>query len=166
MTDLAVIKATFCDFRIVKGRKQAQLVFELPLEMAQDAITKLGMPKPSDPAWCAIALLNVEAAAQPSTDKSAAARERYRQMPEWQQALTRAVLLCKDEQFQNWLARKQRRGLNWGDLDREQVTGDWLKRELGAESRKEIAVDPVIYRAFIALETAYKQATGQMAEPR
>lgn len=167
MSDLAVIKATFCDFRIVKGRKQAQLVFELPLEMAQDAITKLGMPKPSDPSWCAIALLDLSAPEpEPDTSRSDRAKEHYRQTDEMDRARIRAVAMCKDEKFQDWLTAKQRRGRNRAGLDMEAVTVDGLKRELAIDSRREIGVDPVIYRAFLALETSYRQAIGLAAEVR
>lgn len=168
MTDLAVIQATFCDFRIVKGRKQAQLVFELPLEMAQDAITKLGMPQPSDPAWCAIALLNREAAAPPSPDKSAAARERgkeqYRQKDAMEQAAVRAVLLCKDKTFQQWMA--ELRDASWHATKGEEYCSAQMRNYLEIASRRDIGSNDRAYQAFLALETQFKMDAGQMAERR
>lgn len=165
--NLAVIRATFSDFRIVKGRKQAQLIFELPLEQAQDAVLKLGMPNPSEPAWCAIALLDMAKTQEPqSSAKSEAAKKAYRDMPEWKKAATRCVMLCKDGRFQDWLRDKQRRGRNWSNLDREQVTAGCLKDQLRIESRSEIATDERAYQAFIALEQEFRMATGQAAEVR
>lgn len=57
----AAFKATFSDWRTVKGRKQLQLIFEVPLEQQEQVLTMLGAPSPSDPAWCGIALLDKKA---------------------------------------------------------------------------------------------------------
>jgi hypothetical protein len=47
MSDVAAIKATFSDFRLIKGRKQAQLVLEVPIEQADNALAALGgIPQP------------------------------------------------------------------------------------------------------------------------
>lgn len=99
-------------------------------------------------------------------DKSAA-KERYRMQDQMQQAVTRAALLCKEAAFQDWLRDRQRRGRNWAGLDRESVTANGLKIELGCiGSRSEIAGDDAVYQRFLALETQYKRDTGQMAEQR
>jgi hypothetical protein len=59
MSAPAAIKATFADFKIVKTRKLAQFVFELPIEMADDALTALGgLPRSDAERWAAIALLD------------------------------------------------------------------------------------------------------------
>ena len=57
----AAIKATFSDFRIVKTRKLAQLIFETPIENADEALAILGgLPRSDKEAWCGIARLGVE----------------------------------------------------------------------------------------------------------
>lgn len=60
MTDEpAAIKATFSDFRLIKGRKQAQLVLEIPIEEADNALAALGgIPQPQSDHWVAVARLN------------------------------------------------------------------------------------------------------------
>ncbi len=55
----AAFRATYSDWRIVKGRKVVQVVFELPLESADEAYQVLGgMPIAAHEAWCAIARLD------------------------------------------------------------------------------------------------------------
>ena len=57
----AAIKATFVDLKSSKGRKVAQLWFEIPLEQVDDALNALGgWPMPDREVWCGIARLSVE----------------------------------------------------------------------------------------------------------
>ena len=64
MTDQAVIQATFSDWRTVKGRKQLQLIFEVPLERQAEVLNMLGAPMPEAEIWCAIARLETRARGQ------------------------------------------------------------------------------------------------------
>ena len=103
--------------------------------------------------------------------KSEAAKDRYRSMPEWEKAATRAVMLCKDEKFWGWI-RVHHSGGWFGALaevksgDYEAVAALWLGTQLNIKSRRDIATDKRAYDNFIALEIAYRTYTGQMAEPR
>jgi hypothetical protein len=67
MTDQpAAIQATFADFRLIKGRKQAQLVLEIPIEEADNALAVLGgIPQPQSDCWVAVARLNGVAKPEP-----------------------------------------------------------------------------------------------------
>jgi hypothetical protein len=70
MTDqpaaIQAIQATFADFRLIKGRKQAQLVLEIPIEEADKALAVLGgIPQPQSDCWVAVARLNGVAKPQP-----------------------------------------------------------------------------------------------------
>lgn len=59
MTDEpAAIKAVFADWRTVKGRKQLQLIFEVPLEQQGLVLKMLGAPMPDRHIPVAIALLD------------------------------------------------------------------------------------------------------------
>lgn len=164
MTEPAAIDGAYADFKLVKTRSVCQLVIEIPIERAEEAIRKFGIPQPGKEVPVAIALLNIEAAAQPSPDKSAAAKERYRQMPEWQKAQMRSAMLCRDRDFQVWLMGRSVMGQEWEAATL--ATAKALRDRLGVKSRAEIATDKTVYDAFIAVETAYKQATGQFAEQR
>jgi predicted metalloenzyme YecM len=47
MTDAAVTQGTFADFRLIKGRKVCQIVIEVPIEQADQALAALGgLPQP------------------------------------------------------------------------------------------------------------------------
>jgi hypothetical protein len=60
MTAPAAIRGTFADFRLIKGRKVAQLVCEIPIEEADEALRVLGgLPQPASERWLALAPLNI-----------------------------------------------------------------------------------------------------------
>ena len=49
------IEATFCDVRAIAGRKVMKLVMEVPIEMRNAVLERLGgYPDPSNPQWCVI----------------------------------------------------------------------------------------------------------------
>jgi hypothetical protein len=61
MNKPAAFRASFSDFKLVKTRKMAQLIFEVPLEAVDEAYKVLGgMPNPSEERWFAIAPLKTE----------------------------------------------------------------------------------------------------------
>lgn len=139
MTD-AAIKATFADFRIIKGRKVAQLVLEVPLENADAALDVLGgVPMPDRERWCAIARLTDEAARKPD------ARERYALASEGEQAVVRSNLLCGDADFRRWC----------GALHAEQA-GHYIRSICKVESRSELATNPEALQRFLDLEARFK----------
>lgn len=208
MADLAAIKATFSEWRMVKTRKTMQLIFEVPLEQGEHVLHVLGMPMPDTEKWCAIALLRApdntgstaphpagreptkareevvphsEHNSLPGRDNapppanlerrgqlSEQAKERYRQAPEWQKAAMRASILCGDPQFQQWI--RDQAGKPWmkglAERDVTAAAAYKLRGLLGITSRSEIGNNEDVYKRFIALETEYRQATGQMAEDR
>ena len=100
----AAIKATFSDFRLVKGRKVAQLVFETPIEAADEALAVLGgLPRSDREAWCGIARLSIDApsASEPKVEPPKEKR-RMSELPIAQQA----ALLCNREAFWRFLTDK------------------------------------------------------------
>lgn len=102
---MTAISATFSDFRIVKGRKVAQFVFETPLEAADDALSKLGgLPRPDAERWVGIAPLVGKPKAEqrpeapaPEPEK-AKKRKPFHTLPRSQQAAIR----INDEEFRRW----------------------------------------------------------------
>jgi hypothetical protein len=145
MTDEpAAIKATFSDFRLIKGRKQAQLVLEIPIEEADRALAALGgIPQPQSDHWVAVARLNGVAKPEPEPKE----KRRWEDL----KLSMQAGLRCEERAFQAFLnvsprnadeaaveVRKicgvgTRSGLNddptaakiWKDLDRSYQA--WLK---------------------------------------
>lgn len=120
---LAAIKASFSDYRRIKGRKVGQLVFEVPLETFQAAIAALGgEPAAVEERWVAIALLNPEIVNPParrgtpaepddgsksSPDRSAGGvkeRRSFDELPASQQA----AMLCNEPRFARFLKEEYR----------------------------------------------------------
>lgn len=102
---MTAIPATFSDFRIVKGRKVAQFVFETPLEAADDALSKLGgLPRPDAERWVGIAPLVGKPKAEQKPEAPAPEPEKVKErrpfhtLPRSQQA----AILIQDERFRRW----------------------------------------------------------------
>lgn len=95
---MTAIRASFSDFRIVKGRKVAQLVMEVPIEQADAALRALGgVPSPDVDRWVGIAPLTEEAATRQPEN---APRRNWDALTYCQQAGIR----CSDPEFQAWLS--------------------------------------------------------------
>ena len=75
---------------------------------------------------------------------------------------TRAVLLCKDRQFQEWLEA----GDLWQPDVREDYSKQILYQKCGIASRSELATNKAAQEKFLALERQYREETGQAAEWR
>lgn len=59
MSEPAAFSASYSDWRVVKGRKVVQIIFEVPIEAAGHAYNVLGgMPNFGSEDWFAIARLN------------------------------------------------------------------------------------------------------------
>ena len=96
------------------------------------------------------------------------AKARYDAKTDMEKAVVRAVLLCRDEGFQDWLyaQAKWRRGEDWTGERGESHAADWMRHEVGVASRRFIATDLDAYLRFIALENRYRMAVGMLAEER
>jgi hypothetical protein len=102
MTDKAATLATFSDFRTVKGRKVCQLVFEVPIESANEALQALGgVPSPVDPVWCGIARVQPKA-----TSGEPRPVERLRKRWEDLTPAQQAGIRCQEQSFADFIADK------------------------------------------------------------
>lgn len=62
----AAFHASYADFKLIKGRKCAQIILEVPIEAADAALTALGgVPQPHIETWLAIARLDTKAVSEP-----------------------------------------------------------------------------------------------------
>lgn len=92
------IRATFHDIRPIKGRKLAQLVFEIPVEQADEALAALGgYPRPDHERWCGIALLDPANFSEPSSTPQ---RRPFHELSMTQQA----AIKCTDQEFQKFMS--------------------------------------------------------------
>lgn len=156
--DQAVIRATFADWRTVRTRRVLQLVFEIPLEQQQFALSILGAPMPDRETWAAIALL-AEPVGQPEKPKdlarSMAARTRYQQADVMERARQRAGMLPKDQKFRAWLR-----------VTSEDDAAAYIRRACKIASRRDIASNPDAHERFLRVETDFMMFTGQLPEDR
>jgi hypothetical protein len=84
----AVFRATFSDFRPVKGRKVLQIILEVPIEEGDGALRVLGgLPQPHQERWVAVARLE-------TTDKPAQDIARLAQL---------AAMKCQDPAFKKFI---------------------------------------------------------------
>ena len=150
MTAPAIIKATFSDYRRVRGRKVGQLVFEVPLELLHDAITGLGgEPSVENDTWVAIARLEQGQA-------SPALVEKWK--PEPPDVVKECVLTCKKETFWDFVERQ----LNAEDCDHLRTcdgaidAATYVRNYCGVNTRGALATDPVALRKWKSLDWEYQ----------
>jgi len=144
MSEPAAIRATFSDFKLIKGRRCAQLVFEVPIEEADAAVRTIGgMPQPATERWCGIALLDI---AKP-TQEPAKEKRPFRELPIAQ----RAALLCERAAFQTFL--REILGYKCEDADQ---AASVLRRYCDIDSRSALATDHAGAATFIELERQFE----------
>lgn len=136
----AIIKATFSDYRRVRGRKVGQLVFEVPLEHLHTAIAGLGgEPSIENDTWVAIARLEDGKVIEPA--------EKWK--PDYQHPAKACALLCQKETFWSFITERGRRCENEADA------AEYVRHQCGVNTRADFATNPVALRKWQALESAY-----------
>lgn len=118
MSEPAAILATFSDLKLVKTRKVAQLVFEVPIESVRSATEALGWPTGEQ--WCGIARITKPG---PRLDTGPVGGGAERPLPQASAApsskpnSTRAVMMAKDEEFRRFLSEAN----NWSIVNEPQA---------------------------------------------
>lgn len=173
MSEPAAFQATFADFRLVKGRKVAQFVVEVPLEAADHALAMLGgLPQPDTDRWVAVARLNpspgVPVVGSDGTDEPRVAplTTADGSAPGETKVYTLANKIgmrCNDKQFQRWIAVREE--AEPSDFDATAAAG-YVRRYCGVRSRAEITPDSEAAILWSVLETEFMRDNGMMAEPR
>ena len=173
MTDRpAAIQGTFADYRLIKTRGVLALVIEVPVERQAEVFAALGYPMPGEEKPVAVARLqsypsaiatDAAEAVVPTSGGEDAGGGTQRPVPRHPQpydpmkaAVTRAVMLCRDRRFQQWIGYT--RDMGPGGLA-EANTKAWLLKHCEIESRAEIA-NPDAHERFLKLETSYRRATN------
>ncbi len=141
----AAFKATYSDWRLIKGRKVVQVVFEMPLEYSDQAYAALGgMPNPAAEIWCGIARLNLskigsneavggEAKENLTSGLASPSNSRRKPVAPEHKLSMKAALICQEPPFLKYLA-EHRGVVCYG------ITGaaEWLRQRCGVVSRAEI----------------------------
>ncbi len=183
MTDKAIIKAEFTDYRPVKTRKVLQLVFEVPAEDQTAVFAALGYPIMGTSSWVAIAKL-ASGAQAPSTnyrgpngaatsdEESPSSPARLvtplqragegQDKPRTPKSRSQmAAIKTRDLAFQEWVGFKRSEIIaqfpNEDPDDCARVhTDSWLKQELEIESKSELDVEGPKAEAWDKLITDFE----------
>lgn len=177
---MTAILATFADFKLVKSRAVAQLVFEVPVEQADAALTALGgLPRADLERWAGIAPLKVPAEREQAATVASADAESAKGSPRSaDRAIAEASLPARAEggdkaghkRAFNELPRSQQAALKIDDQNfrRWLATGDphfrmydadmaddAVKARLNIASKKELDTDPEAAKRWDALLNEY-----------
>jgi len=129
---MSAFQATFSDFRLVKGRKVCQFVFETPIEAADAALETLGgLPRPDQEAWVGIARIDPKKAASDAPKPVGEPKER-RRFVELSLA-AQAGLRCNEKAFWKFLHDEMSY-----DIDSEAEAAEAVRDICGVESRAAI----------------------------
>lgn len=133
--DKAILSGDFSSFKHIKTRKVFVIEVEFPEEMGRQVLEVLGMPIGGESKPVAVALL----------DKSVVSKKENTQQIEGEKLRTRAVLLCKDEQFQYFttslLNDSSRRAYDYLMTKPEDVAKEVLCTRCEISSRSELATN-------------------------
>jgi hypothetical protein len=140
MSDPAAIRGCFADFRLIKSRKVAQLVIELPIEEADAALATLGgLPQPAAERWVALAALNV-------TSIKPQEKRRFEDLKSAMQAGIR----CGEPAFRKFLNEQFRY-----DASSENDAAEAVREICGVASRSALNLDPVAAAKWQGLDARY-----------
>lgn len=137
---MTAISATFADFKLIKGRKVAQLVLEVPIEQANAALAALGgVPRSDAPQWVGVAPLDAEAAQKPA------------EKPKGGKLAQRAGILCGERAFWQFIYEKHGYGANSQD-----TAAWWVRSKCQVSSRSKLDHDVVAGKTFERIEAQYR----------
>lgn len=157
----AAIRGCFSDFKIIRGRKCAQLVIEVPLEEADRALAALGgIPQAATERWVAVARLNPVSSngrtleGLPSGNAGsnpAAGPKEIRRFSELSPA-QQAGIKCSDESFQRYCA--------WSDgepdLAGEDQAAKYVRTYCRVDSRADLNTSPEAAEIWLRILRAYE----------
>ncbi len=146
MTAPAAFKATYADLKLIKGRKTAQFVFEVPIELADEAMKVLGgVPRPDAETWVGIALLRPEKAALPEPVPYKE-RRAFSDLPLPQQV----ALRCNDKQFWEFVNHQA-----FGDGASAETVAVYVRKYCEVNSRSEIRPGSYAAKKWKQLDDAF-----------
>ena len=146
----AAFQGTFSDFKLIRGRKCAQIVIEVPLEQADAALQALGgLPNPADERWVAVARLSQHTKHEPQQESDEEGRKRrfHEMNPAAQIAMS-----CQTPSFREFI-RDRKSGFLPDDKD---ACDKWLKGYLGVQSKTEVVPGSVAFALWNELRGSYE----------
>jgi hypothetical protein len=161
----AAFRASYSDWKVIKGRKVVQIVFEMPLETADQAYQALGgMPIAAHEVWCGIARLDpskeyplpphpAEAAPRPasSSPQPLPAGENKQKRPFGTiTPAEQAGILCNEQAFHKFLIEKHYRvWMRCDDLTDTRRAANCVREICKVDSRADIKPDNAVWSALV-----------------
>ena len=143
------IEAEFADFKIIKTRSVAQIILEVPIELADKALHELGgVPQPASNQRVAVAALNAD---------RVITQEKPKQRFEDFKLAKQAGILCGDAAFINFLSEVY----NW-----KSDPPNFIYVKCNIDSRRELDTNSAAAAKFKALQTDFMAWSGRIAKPR
>lgn len=156
----SAFQATFSDFRIIKGRKVAQIHLEVPIEAANSALDVLGgVPNPESEVWVAVARLDPKASA-PQFQQADKPRRRWDEMKPTEQA----GIACQDKAF--WQFLEILSGWEVGSIDSAENAAGEMRNVLAITSRKALDKVPALAGSWQRLYADFLTWSGRTPEAR
>lgn len=155
MTD--AIAGTYSDLKFIRTRKVCQVVVEIPIEQADNFVRAFGTPNPHQEVWVALARLQAEPSIlgdAPTTVNLPSAHPKS----DGERAVIRAVMLCKDPEFQSWHDRSP--------PATESQCRAYILAMCDIQSRSELKDNVDARMKLYRLITRFESETGRMAERR
>ena len=156
MTDPAVIKGTFSDYKLIKTRKVIQIIVEVPVEQQAQVFAALGYPMPDSEAWVAVARLDLEKI-NVNLEK---ADKPKRPFPEWPLS-QQAGMRCEDYGFWQFLSKTQR-----GNPLNIEEAACIVRVACGIDSRAQLDDEERPRGIWLRLNAEYEQWAGLATEER
>lgn len=149
MTSAVAIQATFSDVKNIRGRKVVQLVFEIPIEQADHALSVLGgLPRSDSERWFGIVAL---AGKQKEPIVPEKKRTPFNEMPLPQQVAMR----CTDPNFQRFLNETGGTIIEIGSESATEAAAQYVRAHCKVSSRREIKPQTEAARLYKQLDDDY-----------
>lgn len=135
---MTAIQGVYGGLRPVKTRKIWVLEIEIPEEQIKEVTNVMGFPNQSESQWVGVTLMNPPVIPDSSTVVKSATVEKT----EGEKLVTRAGILCKQADFQNFCMRNLQYGFEYGSPEQR---GSAAKLSIytycDIKSRKELATN-------------------------
>lgn len=157
MSEPRVVAATFSDFRIVKGRKVAQLIMEVPVENLMLALNNLGQPGIETDNWCMIQNIEKPVASGVHREHSDPARQAQSEpatgpKDEGAHLVQQCAIACGDWRFRQFLHQ-----CGHGKAKDADEAAAIIRARLGINSRSELATNPRAQNEWKLFYSTYQQ---------
>jgi hypothetical protein len=142
---MTAFKATYSDFKVIRGRKVAQIILEVPLEQADEALTVLGgVPRPDQERWVGVARID------PNAAKAAPEVAGEPTPPKGGKYAKRAGIVCNEPGFWTFITEIFPQARHHGNA------AEFVRSYCGVKSRSDLDHNEEAQRRFRGLVADYE----------